>query len=113
MGLPLQDLADEIGLTVEATKRLLEKFLEVTRQDIEELKIAAGEGDFTRMREIAHHIKGAAVNMNLIELKTAAEKIEAAAGSIEEQTKTAELLGDIEKSFARVRALLDTDNGKI
>jgi HPt (histidine-containing phosphotransfer) domain-containing protein len=72
----LEKKAEEIGLDVATTEKLIQKFIEVTREDIRRMKIAAEVDDWSRLREIAHHIKGAAVNLNLTEITEAGEQLE-------------------------------------
>lgn len=107
----LREKAEEIGLDSATTKTLIEKFVELTAEDIRLLKDAVEKGEWVRMREISHHIKGAAVNLNLTEIREIGERIEALEGA-PEQSRIAELIEDMEKGLDRVRSLHDSCNAK-
>jgi HPt (histidine-containing phosphotransfer) domain-containing protein len=107
----LEEKAGEIGLDIATTEKLLEKFIEVSGEDIRRLKDAEEESDWFRVREIAHHIKGAAVNLNLTEIAEAGEQLE----SLDEKTlrrRAAEVIRNLERSFLQLRALIDKKNAR-
>ncbi|MFP4562180.1 MAG: Hpt domain-containing protein [Spirochaetia bacterium] len=106
----LEEKADEIGLGIETTKKLLEKFVDVTRLDLENLKDAAEEGEWARVRQTAHHIKGAAVNFNLTEITEAADRLETISEA-PDQSRIAELIEDIEDQYDRLRTLVNDFDG--
>jgi two-component system sensor histidine kinase/response regulator len=72
----ITSLAEELGLEVEEVHRLVLTFLESTEQDLLMLGQAFSKGDAEKLRDIAHHIKGAAVNLELNEIAEAAKGIE-------------------------------------
>lgn len=106
----LEEKADEIGLGIETTKKLIEKFVDVTRLDLENLKDAAEEGEWSRVRQMAHHIKGAAVNFNLTGITEAADRLETLSEA-PDQSRVAELIEDIEDEYERLRSLVNGFNG--
>ena len=107
----LEEKAGEIGLDIATTEKLLEKFIEVTREDIRMLKDAEEEDDWVRVREIAHHIKGAAVNLNLTEIAEAGEQLESL-DEISLRRGAAEVIRNMERSFLQHRNLVDEKNAR-
>jgi HPt (histidine-containing phosphotransfer) domain-containing protein len=69
-------LAEELGLEVDEVRRLLLTFLESTEQDLLLLERAFSEGDAEELRAVAHHIKGAARNLELNGIAGTAVEIE-------------------------------------
>jgi HPt (histidine-containing phosphotransfer) domain-containing protein len=72
-------------LDLESYKTLLGTFLEATGPDLAELSRAVDAADSGAAASVAHHIKGAAANLELEEIRAAALAAELAgkAGSVE------------------------------
>jgi HPt (histidine-containing phosphotransfer) domain-containing protein len=87
-------LADEFGLEEEDVRRLVKTFLDSTEQDLVLLREAFSERDGEKLRATAHHIKGAAGNLELHEIAEAARKIEekARTGIIEDPAASIEFI---------------------
>ena len=74
----LQSLADEIELSVEDFKPLLQAFIEQTEYDLDEIKKNIAEYDSIRVSERIHSIKGAALNLGFPEISRIVEEMSSA-----------------------------------
>ena len=72
----LNNAAAEIGISVEAYKRLCSLFIENTDNDIVKLKEACDANRLQDAADIAHHIKGAASNMDFLQLADTAKQLQ-------------------------------------
>jgi len=92
----IKSMAEELGLEAEEMRRLVLTFLESTEQDILLLGQAFAEGDAEKLRAAAHHIKGAAANLELNEIAEAAKGIEdkARSGILEDPAAQAKVIQD-------------------
>ncbi len=71
-----ESAAEEIGISITAYKRLCVLFLSTVDDDIKKLPEAAESGNREELRSRAHHIKGAAVNLEFTALARQAEYIQ-------------------------------------
>lgn len=87
-------LAEELGLEEEDVRRLVKTFLETTAQDLLLLDQAFSQRDAEKLRASAHHIKGAAGNLELNVIAEAALAIEekARSGIIEDPAVPIQLI---------------------
>jgi HPt (histidine-containing phosphotransfer) domain-containing protein len=69
-------MAAELGLEEEDVRRMVRTFLDSTEEDLMRLSRAYSEGDTGKIGTIAHHIRGAASNLELPEIAEAALGIE-------------------------------------
>ena len=74
-------LADELGLEEEDVRDLVRLFLDSTEQDLERLAQAYASGDAELLRSTAHHVKGAAGNLEVNGVAAEALAMEQAAAS--------------------------------
>ena len=72
----IAELAEELGIDESAARRLLETFVTATDSDLGELRNAVQAGHVTRCAGLAHHIKGAAANLDLETIREAAYRLE-------------------------------------
>jgi HPt (histidine-containing phosphotransfer) domain-containing protein len=72
----IRALAEELGLEEADAQRLITTFLESTEQDLIQLAQAYADQDAEQLRQTAHHIKGAAGNLELNVVAAAAQVIE-------------------------------------
>lgn len=72
----LSKTAEEIGISVESYKRLYSIFLVNTDKDIVKLRAALRDHSLQTAADLAHHIKGAASNMDLFELASEAQSLQ-------------------------------------
>ena len=72
----LQELAVNIGIDVETLKKILERFIKQTPGDIAQLEKGISDRDAEAVRTSAHHIKGAALNLELIAISDSALQLE-------------------------------------
>jgi HPt (histidine-containing phosphotransfer) domain-containing protein len=72
-------LASELGFDVETVKGLLATFVRTSTSDLADLEVAAAAGDCPAAARLAHHIKGAAANLELSDIAAAALAVETAA----------------------------------
>lgn len=91
----LNIIAEEIGISVESYKRLCRIFLDATDQDIEKLKYAFLDMRLQDAADLAHHIKGAASNMDFDEMATTAKNLQLK--TLERPRDTEELLTHYER----------------
>ena len=70
-------VAEELGLEPGQAEELLRTLLRVSREDLEGLRLAAARADAQSVAHLAHHIKGAAANLEVEDLRAAAERLEA------------------------------------
>jgi two-component system sensor histidine kinase TorS len=82
----IEVLAEELGLEKAGALRIVRIFLDSTTQDLEQLTHALEEQDADEVARMAHHIKGAAGNLELV-------AIEKAAVLLEEKAKNKDLRG--------------------
>jgi len=75
----IQAAADEIGISAEAYRRLCQLFLETMETDTARLREALETEQREEIRSRAHHIKGAAANLEFTVLSLKAEEIQHAA----------------------------------
>lgn len=72
-------VAAELGLEPAQAEELLRTLLRVSLEDLEALRLAAAGADAQSVAHLAHHIKGAAANLEVADLRAAAARIEALA----------------------------------
>jgi HPt (histidine-containing phosphotransfer) domain-containing protein len=75
----LSILADELGLDGEGVLHLVRTFLKSTMQDLCALEQALTDRDAEAAARLAHHIKGAAANLELTVIAEAALAVEKSA----------------------------------
>ena len=93
--------ATQLGLSEIDFRRMVEIFIRETTADLEKLQQACDLGNSEETALTAHHIKGAALNMEFDQLGQAAEKLENEARQ-----------GKLE-SAARFRAIIEAELAKI
>jgi HPt (histidine-containing phosphotransfer) domain-containing protein len=103
MGAFVERLARELELDAGAAAALAASFLRATRADLRELQAAARGGEAARLASLAHHIKGAAANLEVEPIRSRAEALEqqARAGGLEQ---VGQLLSGIEAELQRLEA---------
>lgn len=84
----LKNAAEEIGISVEAYKRLCSLFIENTDKDIVKLKEAFAANRQQEAADIAHHIKGAASNMDFLKMAETAKRLQIEALDTAKNTQT-------------------------
>ena len=73
------ELARNLGLERDDYISLMRVFLQTTTGDLDELDTALEENDLVRGSEIAHHIRGASINLGLQKIAEAARATELSA----------------------------------
>ena len=96
----IKALAEELGLEENDALRLVQIFIEATEQDLLLLERAFADQDADQVRKLAHHIKGAASNLELTVITEAALAIE--------EKVCSNLLEDTEPQIAAIRSGLDS-----
>jgi len=71
--------AEEIGISEESYKKLCSLFLETMKEDTAGLREALSTERRKDIRSLAHHIKGAAANLDFMTLSIKAEELQKAA----------------------------------
>jgi HPt (histidine-containing phosphotransfer) domain-containing protein len=75
--IPINEIADERGIDEEDVYEILELFLDYTQtEDLVTLKAALEQGNHALARERAHSIKGAALNLKLVQIASLARDVE-------------------------------------
>lgn len=103
----LKTAAEEIGISVDAYKRLCSLFIENTDRDIVKLKEALEANRQQEAADIAHHIKGAASNMDLLKMAETAKRLQLEALDTANNIQT---LGD---GYNKLAALYSTIKSEI
>ncbi|MGC9312349.1 MAG: Hpt domain-containing protein [Sediminispirochaetaceae bacterium] len=90
----IEAAADEIGISVDAYRRLCSLFLETMEKDTMQLREALETEQREEIRSRAHHIKGAAANLEFTVLSLKAEEMQHAAddGEMEQLRSMADSL---------------------
>lgn len=102
----IDEMSEELGIDREDVIEFLGVFLEYTEnEDLPGLKSAIENGDVTTVKKRAHSIKGAALNLQLAEIASLAERIEKNAGANSLEGAEA-MYTDILEQMNTVRLLL-------
>ncbi len=101
----LQSLADEIELSVEDFKPLLQAFIEQTEHDLGEIQKNTADYDSARVSERVHSIKGASLNLGLTGISRIIEEMSSANRSGNTAVLT-ELLNSCSKEVDILKRLL-------
>ena len=72
----ISNLAQSLGLEIQDYRSLVELVLQTTADDLQKLDSAITERDTSLVSQTAHHIKGAAVNLELQAIAADARKVE-------------------------------------
>jgi HPt (histidine-containing phosphotransfer) domain-containing protein len=96
----IKALAEELGLEEKDALRLVQTFIETTDQDLLLLERAFADQDADRVIKLAHHIKGAASNLEL-------SAITEEALAIEEKARS-NMLEGTERQLTAIRSELDS-----
>lgn len=72
----IRSTAAEIGISVEAYKRICTLFIENTDKDLLKLKSELEMNDLKQSAATAHHIKGASANMDYVDIAALAKKLQ-------------------------------------
>lgn len=104
--LRIEEIAEERGLEPQDVLEFLHDFVEFTEEsDLAALKEALERCDHNSVRERAHSIKGAAVNLKLDQIAAIAREIEQRAKDLDAAHATA-LVSDLEASLAVLKDFL-------
>jgi len=74
--LNLKRLADNVGLDEDEYFSLLVLFIETSKMYLRDIKSAIQKGDFTKIYETTHTIRGAADNLGIFDMAEIAKEIE-------------------------------------
>jgi HPt (histidine-containing phosphotransfer) domain-containing protein len=69
-------IADEMELPIEFLDQLLEMFFQTSKDDLAGLKKAIEENDYPNIKDFAHSIKGASINLKMINIYEKSQEIE-------------------------------------
>lgn len=72
----LGELAENLGLEEGEYMELIELFIKTGMSDLDQFQSAIEEGNAEKAADAAHSIKGAAINLDLIEISGTAREIE-------------------------------------
>jgi HPt (histidine-containing phosphotransfer) domain-containing protein len=101
----IKSLAEELGLEENDALRLVQTFIETTEQDLLLLERAFADQDAAQVSKLAHHIKGAASNLELTDIAEAAL-------AIEEKSRS-NILEDTEPQITAICSELDSIRAEI
>ncbi len=96
----IKNLAEELGLEENDVLRFVRIFIEASEQDLLLLERAVADQDADQVRKLAHHIKGAASNLELTGIADAARTIE--------EKGRSNSFEDTEPQIAAIRSGLDS-----
>ena len=72
----LKDIADELDFDVEDVEMIMNHFIEDSKSNLKQLKIAVESNDIEQIAQSSHAIKGSASNILLKDITSAAKDIE-------------------------------------
>jgi HPt (histidine-containing phosphotransfer) domain-containing protein len=94
----IERLSRDLGFDLETTRGLLSTFVQATESALAGLERAVAAGDAFGAAGAAHHIRGAAANLELVEVVEAAKTVEA--------TARAGVVAGLDRQIAQIRAAL-------
>ena len=97
----LREIADNLGLEENEYLELMELFIETSSSDLDFLSAAIAEKDGSQAARAAHSLKGAAINLGLVELFETARTVEEKARNNQIKA-TAEAAEELKKRFAGI-----------
>jgi HPt (histidine-containing phosphotransfer) domain-containing protein len=98
----LHNAADEIGISIEAYKHLCSLFIENTDKDMVKLKAAFDSNRRKEAADLAHHIKGAASNMEFPHMADTAKRLQLQALDTSSDTRS------LDDNYEKLAALYAT-----
>ncbi len=98
----LEHAAESIGISVEVYKRLCRTFIDESEKDLLKLESCINRGRTVEVEETAHHIKGAAINLDFSRLSAAALEIESGSGNLS-QVELRNLFKNLEMEFNKIK----------
>lgn len=101
----IEKIADDIGISVDAYKKLCSTFLKAGKEDLQHLREAIEANNQTDCSQYAHHIKGSATNMDFGALAEHAKTIELSAKENKMEGLMDEFLA-LEKEFNTIESEL-------
>ncbi len=89
-----KELSDNLGMEEDEYMELIELFFETSISDLKKLQVAVEEANAKKAADIAHSIKGAVLNLGLMELFEIAKQLERTAcdGQLKRTAKVALVL---------------------
>jgi len=103
MGAFAERLARELELEPATAAALAENFLRATRDDLRKLQAAVLAGDARLVAALAHHVKGAAANLEVESIRSRCESLERQART-GDLARAGELLSGIGAEVRRLEA---------
>ena len=97
----------EIGLSEKEFTGLIETFIRQTGEDLEQMDKASRDNNWDKVGQLAHHIKGAAANLEIPAVFDAARSMERRAGS-EDGEDAFKLLDLLKNSFTGFEKAVNT-----
>ncbi len=106
-----KELAKNLEMEGEEFLEMMELFLETSSSDLRKLQSAIDEGDIQKAVNVTHSIKGAAVNLGLIDIYEIAKKMESELwetqqGGVTEQVNT------LKEKLDRIEETIDKEKSK-
>lgn len=97
--------SEEIGIDIKSLLSLYQLFAEQTGSDVLQLEQFINEKNAKAIRETAHHIKGASLNLELHSMVDIAKSLQLQSDS-EDWLTLASLLNDFQDEFKQLQILL-------
>jgi HPt (histidine-containing phosphotransfer) domain-containing protein len=101
MGAFVERLARELELEPASAAALAAGFLRATREDVQKLRAAVLAGDARLVAALAHHVKGAAANLEVEPIRSRSEALEGQART-GDLARAGELLSGIGAELQRL-----------
>lgn len=101
----LEQTASDIGISVETLRKMYRSFLTAAEEDLGKITEAVSNHDAESLQSYAHHIKGAAINLELSEIGRSAGKLESAAKA-GDGISIIRLHQELESAYRREAALI-------
>ena len=72
----IDKLSSEIGISPESYRKLIQTYIDRTTSDLTQLEIAIDNRNIWKIQEYCHHIKGASLNLELMDIFEIAQNME-------------------------------------
>jgi HPt (histidine-containing phosphotransfer) domain-containing protein len=111
MDININQISGQLHIPPEVYRRILEKSLTTTAEDIVLLQKVVSEGNYDQVRFVAHRLKGIYSNLHIEELRQAAEALQTAAKSDPQAEEIGRLFQVFCEGFEELKTSLDRDKG--
>ena len=98
--------SSSLSISPEIYLRILQKAVQQTAQDIREMEAALPVDDFTKVKAVAHKMKGDYDNLRITDMSNIAREIDEIAKASQDKEKVAVLLNEFLLYFQQLKAFI-------